>query len=530
MDEYNKRCQPPWSEAELEHKLADAVKKAEAEPERVGHLADGREDGEGRSSVRDRLVQIARNCCHLFHDADDRPFAAVHGKVGTETMAVESHRFRRWLGGMYYGEGGVGATDKALREACETVAAVAIFDGPEEPVYTRLAGADGAVYLDLANAGWQVVQNTDKGWQVLDNPPVHFRRRAGMLALPVPERGGDVRLLRDLLNLSDNEPLFILLLAWLMMCLRPHGPYPILCLHGEQGCGKSTMARLARNLVDPGKAGLRRLPRDERDLFMSAQNSRVLTYDNLGRLEPWMSDALCSLSTGGGYGTRRLYTDDEEQTFDECRPIALTGINEVATRGDLASRAIIVQLPRIPTDKRQDEESLLEAYEQIRPGMLGCLLDGVSLALRDYRNVQQQWPRMADFARWAAAAMPAFGYTAEEFARAYAADQEEAASLILDDSPVPAALRRLLKSGGRWPKEGTTAGAAELLAALATLTSQEARRTGGWPSSPNDLGRLLRRIAPALRAEGIDIVRWPQETKGRRLRPITITITEGVGS
>lgn len=38
LTEYSQRCEPPWSEKELAHKLDGARKKAEEEPERVGYL------------------------------------------------------------------------------------------------------------------------------------------------------------------------------------------------------------------------------------------------------------------------------------------------------------------------------------------------------------------------------------------------------------------------------------------------------------------------------------------------------------
>ncbi len=36
--EFSERCQPPWSETEITHKLEDARKKADEEPDRVGYL------------------------------------------------------------------------------------------------------------------------------------------------------------------------------------------------------------------------------------------------------------------------------------------------------------------------------------------------------------------------------------------------------------------------------------------------------------------------------------------------------------
>lgn len=58
----------------------------------------------------------------------------------------------------------------------------------------------------------------------------------------------------------------------------------------------------------------------------------MLAYDNLSWLSTEMSHALCRLATGAGFGTRRLYTDDEEATFYASRPVIVNGIEEVATR------------------------------------------------------------------------------------------------------------------------------------------------------------------------------------------------------
>jgi hypothetical protein len=42
----------------------------------------------------------------------------------------------------------------------------------------------------------------------------------------------------------------------------------------------------------------------------------------------WLSDTLCSLSTGGGFSVRALYTNNDEVLFDAARPIILNGIGD----------------------------------------------------------------------------------------------------------------------------------------------------------------------------------------------------------
>jgi hypothetical protein len=64
---------------------------------------------------------------------------------------------------------------------------------------------------------------------------------------------------------------------------------------GEQGSPKTVLSKMLRALVDPNIAPVRSLPREERDLFIAANNGHVLAFDNLSALPPWLSDALCRL-------------------------------------------------------------------------------------------------------------------------------------------------------------------------------------------------------------------------------------------
>jgi hypothetical protein len=95
-----------------------------------------------------------------------------------------------------------------------------------------------------------------------------------MLPLPEPVPGGSVEELRTLVNLADGDA-WILYVAWLVGALRPGRLFPVLPVNGEQGSAKSTLCRVARALVDPNNAPLRRPPRDDCDLMIAAQKSPV---------------------------------------------------------------------------------------------------------------------------------------------------------------------------------------------------------------------------------------------------------------
>jgi hypothetical protein len=145
------------------------------------------------------------------------------------------------------------------------------------------------------------------------------------------------------------------------------------------------------------------LPREERDLFIAANNGHVLAFDNLSALPPWLSDTLCRLASGGSFAVRQLYTDQDEVLFDAARPIILNGIEDVVSRPDLADRALFLTLPWLSAARRGPEQSLWQDFELACPHLLGALLDAVSHGLRALPQARlDRLPRMADLALWAA--------------------------------------------------------------------------------------------------------------------------------
>ena len=225
-------------------------------------------------------------------------------------------------------------------------------------VHIRVGGLDGRLYLDLGDETWRAVEIDATGWRVIDNPPVRFRRAAGMQPLPIPVPGGSVETLRSFLNVQSDAD-FVLVVAWALACLRNRGPYPVIVLSGEQGSAKSTFSAILRALLDPNTAPLRALPREDRDLFIAASNGHVLAFDNVSGLPAWISDTLCRLATGGGFAVRQLYSDQDEVLFDAARPVILNGIEDIVTRPDLADRAVFLTLEPIPEERRRPEAGIV---------------------------------------------------------------------------------------------------------------------------------------------------------------------------
>ncbi|MDA8204261.1 MAG: hypothetical protein M0Z49_16195 [Chloroflexi bacterium] len=453
-------------------------------------------------SQADLLVQLAGDV-DLFVAPDGKAYATAGVEHHRETWAVRSVAFRSRLASRFYTMHEKAPGGQAMTDALGAIEGRARFGGPTRPVFVRVAAVDDAIYIDLGDPAWQVVEVTAAGWRVLTDSPVRFRRPFGIGRLPYPVRGGRLEELREYLNVGDGDDgdaRLRLLVAWLLGALHPTGPYVTLVLYGEQGSAKSATARLLRSLVDPAVTPLRSAPREERDLAIAAASAWVVSYDNLSGLRDWQADAICRLATGGGIATRRLYTDDEEEVFDLRRPVILNGIDDLATRSDLLDRAIVVELPRIPEEARREEAQLWETFAGAHARLLGALLDAVAAAMRNRSAVQlDRLPRMADFARWVVAAERDLGWPDGSFLKAYMGNRQAAHELGLDASPLVIPLRSLLDEIEPW--EGTAAG---LLDALEVRAGERTDRRG-WPRDARGVASDLRRLAPDLRAVGIEV-------------------------
>jgi hypothetical protein len=338
-------------------------------------------------------------------------------------------------------------------------------------VYVRIGGHGGNIYLDLGDDQWRAVEISAAGWCIVNDPPVRFRRAPGMLPLPVPVKGGRIEGLRAFVNVKADTD-FVLLTSWLLAAYRERGPYPILKLWGEPGAAKSTTIELCRSLVDPQKVTRRRLPREDRDLFIGANNAWVLSYDNVSHIPDWLSNSFCALATGGGFATRTLYTDQDEQLFEATRPVILNSVENFVTRHDLADRIIALELPLISSRERRLEREFWAEFEAVRPSILGALLDVVSHGLCMLPQTRSEdWPRMADFAHWSAAWETAL-WEAGTFKKAYLANRTKATLSAIDDDPVATALRAFMEEAQpKWV--GTTA---ELLNKLTALVGERQAR------------------------------------------------------
>lgn len=474
------------------------------------------ESEERQPPQRDRLVEIGLTA-ELFHH-DYTAFATVAVGDRHATYRIRSRAFRHWLSQMLFQAEQRAAGGEALSDAVNHLEGAA-FQRESKPARLRIAEQEGCIYLDLADKEWTIAKISSAGWQLMPaaKAPVKFIRTRGMRPLPRPETGGSLKDLMDFVNVKKEDE--VLVYAWLLQCFNPQGPYPVLALITRQGGGKSTTARVLRALIDPNLAPIRASPKEPRDLVVSARNSWMLAYDNISSFPEWMADGLCQIATGGGYSARELHTDEEEIVFESMRPAILNGIGNIASRPDLAERAIRISPPPIPKAKRKPERAFWKSFAEHQPFLLGAILDAVAGALSRLPNTRlKALPRMADFALFAVAAEPSLPVPRGSFMKAYDSNIEDMNQAAVDENDFAAAIvtfMRAIKDGKapintRKPdaKPGEWYGTAkELLDILVERVGPTTAKSKGFPTTPIVASSALTRVEVALEAIGIKVAR-----------------------
>ena len=467
--------------------------------------ADGENSKKGPTQAQ-RLIQLALASAELFHSPDQTAYVTLEITGHRETMRLRSRTFRGWLVREFFLAEDKPPGSQALTDAIQLLDARAVIDGVETEVYLRVAPYADDLFVDLGSDSWKAIRVTADGWEIDHHPPVKFRRAPGMLPLPVPAVRGDIEMLREFVNVETDGD-FRLLVAFMLAALRPTGPFPVLVLLGEQGSAKSTTVRVIRSLIDPSSAPIRTRPSEERNLMVSANSGWLMAFDNISTLPDWLSDALCRLSTGGGFSVRQLYTDADEMLFDAMRPSILNGISDPMCHDDLRDRALVLSLPRINDTSRRDEQAFWDKFQKARRQLFGALLDLAAGAIAEYPTTfLRASPRMADFAKWSVALETAAQWPTGSFLDAYASNRAEQVRAFVEADYISSHLLQFMEDRAEWTGTPT-----DLYGRLADLASDTTKRQKAWPKSANVLGKRLREAAPSLRRSGVEIV-FPRGT------------------
>lgn len=491
--------------------------------------ADEREENEEEAPARkesDRVIAATRPAIDEFvrTEAGDQ-FAQVQLKTGgpeaptrREAMRLDGHTFELFVRQQVFDRLRTGVSEAALSQAIGQFQAEALFRGTPADVWVRSAwgtweGQD-AVFYDYGDPTGQCAVITADEVRTAETPKVRFSRSPGQAPLPRPKLGGTVGKLRDYLNVDEQGLRTVC--AFLTMAATPKGhPFPGLIVNGPQGAGKSSSAAAIVNLVDPQGTPLQKFPKDPDDLWLSAASRRLLALDNIRRIRWAWSDDIARMLTGGTMEKRRHYSNGRLYSVDAQNPILLVGIGAIVDEPDLLDRCVGLRMNRIPASGRLSDAKAAAAFADLRAETLGLIFDGLRLwlqARRDGTLLEENLPRMADFAQVAHAAAPAFGFRPDEVLAVLSESLQEIEAEALEAYPAVSAIaEEVLGRGSAFYKQRI--GASDdytvrispdtLFHKLGDLCRPS--RGPGMPPNPSELSKQLFRCEGPLKRRGVTV-------------------------
>lgn len=450
--------------------------------------------GEEELSQSSQLVQFIKEHYMIFRDNNKSVFVA--DLQTAEIFSIDSRSFRDALVAGFYADKGKAARDYATKEALSVIAGIGRRGKDVRQVNIRVGVETASYFLDLATPGeGRAISLEPRHWKVVDNPTAMFIRPESMQPLPEPIGSNNLDSLWPLVNIPTNQQLLII--AWLVECLRPDTPFPVLELLGEQGSAKSTTQKILRRLIDPNGCDLRATPKSSQDVFVSAGVCHLLSVENVSHLPVPIQDAFCTVATGGGFATRKLYSDADEIVIAVKRPIILNGISASVTQQDLVDRTITVELPEI--QERREVSEIWQSFDREHPKLLGALMDIAANALAELPNITlpKEKPRLIEFVRLGMAVSVAMGHSCNDFLDQFDLSKQESLARTIDASPVATAIIEWTNSS----PEGCQASVKDL---MHTIEPYKPDRCDSWPRTPRGFADAMRRAAPALRQLGVE--------------------------
>ena len=456
------------------------------------------------------LIRICEeNINEYFTDQHGEPCVSLPIEDHFETYSVSDTNLRNWMAVLFRKKNHHPPNSNALKQALIQVEARCATSQQIE-LFNRVGMYKGVIYYDLTTRDWKGVKITSAGWEITELPPV-FRRHKHQEAQVIPVKGGNPKSLLKFCNICEKD--YCLFMVSVIAFFVPGIPHIIPNLDGMQGSGKSLTSRYIKNLVDPSKVMLMSSPKNLELVQMTAEKNWITSFDNISKISEWFSDFLCRGVTGEGYMKRGLFTNDDEFFRSYRRCFILNGIGSYAERPDLLDRSIMFEIPELK--ERQAEKEIELEWNQLLPEMLGGVFTTISKAIGILDKIKgHEAFRMSDFARWGAALAEALGYSRDEFFRKYKESIDRKWEDTADLNTLNGKILELLQDVSEW--KGTYF---DLLEEI----NPKSDRDKNLPSSPKKLSSELKRIAPLLVANGIEVIRPDKREAGTGRKTIILS-------
>lgn len=172
------------------------------------------------------------------------------------------------------------------------------------------------------------------------------------------------------------------ILVYIVSLFVPDISKPILLIYGSKGAAKTTTFEMIKNIIDPSVVETLLFSKETNDLIQILSHNCVAYFDNISTISDHLSDLFCRSVTGTGASKRKNYTDDDVFIYKFKRAIGINGINIASVKPDFLDRCLILEVDRIPKEKRRKEEDVKADFKQLLPDILGWMFNALVKVLK----------------------------------------------------------------------------------------------------------------------------------------------------
>lgn len=339
-------------------------------------------------------------------------------------------------------------------------------------------GSDGLIFDE--NEDFQLIPEESTSIAVNGNPlGDHILNRVNFV------RGSGVIL--------SQEQQRLVLLVWTLAVFFPEllPARCLLLLYGEKGSGKTTTLRVLLKLLLGPTANVTPLGKED-GFNATISREYLVVLDNVDSYCRWIEDRLATVATGQAIRLRKFYTTNEMLTFPTRCCIALTARTPRFRRDDVVDRLQILRVSRL--EKFSREEDWYAEIEAHRAELWAQLLRDLNRVIECLKNGGSEGSstlRMADWGFVATTIGEALGQPTAVRDALEASELDKAHFLLEADE-----LYDLIYAiASDHPDRAWKAGElfSELKHRADTADVEFAIR------SPRSLGRILKRLEPALK-------------------------------
>ena len=274
----------------------------------------------------------------------------------------------------------------------------------------RISSFDDSIVYKLSKE--KTVTISKNAWEVNENHLNLFAERPTELPQVEPIKSDNgLNRLDKYLNISEDEKL--LLKVYLVCCFNPSIYLPTVCIMGEPGSGKTVLASMIKDLIDPSEDKLHSVNSfTPSDLIVLLSNGYFEIFDNVYKLSQKRKEMFL-LAITRAFINREKYSNIESMRYDTR--LCFTGNPQFLEYADISARTLSFTMKPLNENRVENSKLCNDFYADL-PYILGGIFDLLATALDIQQYVNLENPiRLADFHKFGYAVAEAMGGYGDRF-------------------------------------------------------------------------------------------------------------------